>query len=70
MGVFDEVKGKIKGKTGEVTDNEDLRAEGEAQNEKGEADRETQQARGEAQKHEKKADSLKQSADEAAQKDS
>lgn len=70
MGVFDEVKGKFKGKAGDVTDNEDLRAEGEAQNEKGEAERETQQARGEAQQHEKKAESLKESADEAASKDS
>ncbi|GAC1325248.1 MAG: hypothetical protein NVSMB13_08030 [Mycobacteriales bacterium] len=60
MGAFEEAKGKIKEKVGDVTDNSDLQAEGKAQNEKGEAERKETQAKAEAQAHEKKAESLEQ----------
>ena len=40
MGVFEEAKGKVKEKVGEVADNPDLMREGQAQKDKGEAQRE------------------------------
>src|SRR5437764_14706237 len=55
MGVFEEAKGKVKEKVGEVTDNPDLQREGRAQEKKGEAEREATQARIEAKGHEGKA---------------
>jgi uncharacterized protein YjbJ (UPF0337 family) len=56
MGVFEEAKGKAKEAVGDLTDNPDLRREGEAQKEKGEADRRATQARAEAKAHEARAD--------------
>ena len=55
MGVFEEAKGKVKEKFGDVTDNPDLQREGKAQAKKGEAEREATQARAEAKGHEAKA---------------
>ena len=58
MGVFEEAKGAAKDKIGEVTDDRQLEAEGEAQQERGEHERKAETARAEAQEHEKKADAL------------
>ena len=55
MGVFEEVKGKVKEAVGDVTNNPDLQREGEAQKKKGEAEREATEARAEAKAHEAKA---------------
>lgn len=56
MGVFEEAKGKVKQAVGDLTDQPNLRREGEAQESKGESEREAQEARAKAQAHEKKAD--------------
>lgn len=56
MGVFEEAKGKVKDKVGEMTDNPDLEAEGEAQADKGREEREATEARTEAKAHEAKAE--------------
>jgi uncharacterized protein YjbJ (UPF0337 family) len=56
MGVFEEAKGKVKQAVGDLTDQPNLRREGEAQENKGESEREAQEARAKAQAHEKKAD--------------
>jgi uncharacterized protein YjbJ (UPF0337 family) len=55
MGVFEEAKGKVKEKVGDVTHNPDLQREGQAQAKKGEAEREATQARAEAKGHDAKA---------------
>jgi uncharacterized protein YjbJ (UPF0337 family) len=39
MGAFEEAKGKVKQAVGDVTDNPDLRREGQAQQDKGDAER-------------------------------
>lgn len=56
MGVLEEAKGKVKAAAGELTDNENLKAEGEAQASKGAEERKETEARAEAKLHEKKAD--------------
>ena len=55
MGVFEEAKGKIKQAAGDLTNNPDLRREGEAQEEKGAAEREATEARAKAKAKEAKA---------------
>jgi uncharacterized protein YjbJ (UPF0337 family) len=55
MGVFEEAKGKVKEVVGDVTDDADLKAEGRAQKDKGEAEHEANKARAEAKAHEAKA---------------
>jgi uncharacterized protein YjbJ (UPF0337 family) len=55
MGTFEEAKGKAKEAIADVTDNPDLRREGKAQEERGEAEREATKARAEAKAHEAKA---------------
>jgi len=55
MGVVEEAKGKVKQAAGDLTDNEALKAEGDAQASKGAEERKETQARAEAQAHEKKA---------------
>jgi uncharacterized protein YjbJ (UPF0337 family) len=52
MGTFEEAKGKVKEKVGDVTNNPDLAREGEAQKEKGEAEREETKAKAKAKAHE------------------
>jgi uncharacterized protein YjbJ (UPF0337 family) len=52
MGTFEEAKGKIKEKVGDVTNNPDLAREGEAQKDKGEAQREETKAKAKAKAHE------------------
>ncbi|HZC51882.1 MAG TPA: hypothetical protein VE441_05240 [Mycobacterium sp.] len=59
-GVGEKMKGAAKRKVADVSDNEELRAEGEAQQTKGEAETEQTQARAEAHAHEKEAKALEQ----------
>ena len=56
MGVMEELKGKGKQVVGDVTDNEALKTEGEAQADKGAEERKETEARAEAKLHEKKAE--------------
>ena len=56
MSVFEQTKGKIKQAAGDLTDNETLKAEGEAQAKKGAEETKETKARAEAKMHEKKAD--------------
>ena len=56
MGVMEEMKGKGKQVVGDVTDNETLKTEGEAQTDKGAEERKETEARAKAQAHEKKAE--------------
>ena len=55
MGIFEKAKGKAKEAVGDVTDNEELQAEGRAQRDKGEAEHEANKAEAEAKAHEAKA---------------
>ena len=55
MGAVEEAKGKLKQAVGDVTDNEALQAEGQAQSDKGAEERQETEARAKAQAHEKKA---------------
>ncbi len=48
MGALEELKGKVKEAAGDLTDNDELAAEGEAQKEKGKAEREAEQERAKA----------------------
>ena len=56
MGVMEELKGKGKQVVGDITDNEALKTEGEAQSDKGAEERKETEARAEAKLHEKKAE--------------
>ena len=56
MGLLEEAKGKVKEAAGDITDNDSLKVEGEAQASKGAEERKETQARTEAQMHEKKAE--------------
>jgi len=56
MGVGEEVKGKVKQAAGDLTDNEALKTEGEAQADKGAEERKATEAQAGAKAHEKKAD--------------
>ena len=58
MGIGENVKGTLKEKVGDLTDNDELRAEGEAQQTKGEQEAKETKDRAAAQTHEKKADAL------------
>lgn len=55
MGIGEEIKGKVKQAAGDLTDNEGLKAEGEAQADKGAEERKATQAQAEAKAHEAKA---------------
>ena len=55
MGIFEKAKGKAKEVVGDVTDDPDLKAEGRAQRDKGEAEHEANKAEAEAKAHEAKA---------------
>ena len=55
MGTMEELKGKAKQAAGDLTDNEALKAEGDAQASKGAEERKEAEARAKAQAHEKKA---------------
>jgi uncharacterized protein YjbJ (UPF0337 family) len=56
MGVMEELKGKGKQVVGDITDNEALKTEGEAQTDKGVEEVKETEARARAQAHEKKAE--------------
>lgn len=56
MGVMEETKGKVKQAVGDLTDNEALKTEGQAQADKGAEERKETQAQASAQAHEKKAE--------------
>ncbi len=56
MGVFEELKGKVKEAVGDVTGRGDLEREGQAQASKGAEERKETQAQASAQAHEKKAE--------------
>jgi uncharacterized protein YjbJ (UPF0337 family) len=56
MGLLEEAKGKVKEAAGDLTDNDALKVEGEAQASKGAEERKETEARAEAQLHEKKAE--------------
>ena len=58
MGIGENIKGGRKEKAGDVVNDDNLQAEGEAQQTKGEAQTEETKARAEAKAHEKKADAL------------
>ena len=60
MGIGEKMKGAAKQKAADVSDNEELRAEGAAQQTKGEAQTDETKARAKAQAHEKKANALEQ----------
>lgn len=66
MGLMEEAKGKVKQAAGDLTDNDALKTEGEAQADKGAEERKETQARAEAKAHEAKAD-LHEKQQEAAQ---
>ena len=56
MGVFEEMKGKVKEMVGDAADRPDLEREGQAQASKGAEQRKETQAQASAQEHEKKAE--------------
>ncbi len=58
MGIGETIKGTAKEKAGDLLGDDNLKAEGEAQQTKGEAQTEETKARAEAKAHEKKADAL------------
>ena len=58
MGIGETIKGKVKETVGDVTDDDNLQAEGNAQQTKGEAETDETEARAEAKAHEKKAEAL------------
>ncbi len=58
MGLGEKAKGVVKQKVGDATDNDELQAEGSAQETKGEHETAESKERAEAQAHEKKADAL------------
>ena len=60
MGIGENIKGTIKAKVGDLTDNDKLQAEGEAQETKGQEQTKETKERAEAKAHEKKADALEQ----------
>lgn len=56
MGLFESAKGKLKLIAGGLSDNQPLKAEGEAQASKGAEERKETEAKAKAQLHEKKAE--------------
>jgi uncharacterized protein YjbJ (UPF0337 family) len=56
VGALDDIKGKAKEATGSVTGSDDLRKEGQAQQQKSAEEQRSQEARLEAEKHDEKAD--------------
>jgi uncharacterized protein YjbJ (UPF0337 family) len=56
MGVGEELKGKVKEAAGDLTGNESLKTEGEAQADKGAEERKATQAQAEAKAHEAKSE--------------
>jgi uncharacterized protein YjbJ (UPF0337 family) len=63
MGVVEEAKGRVKQAVADVTDNSHLKAEGEAQAEKGAEERKQTEAQAKAKTHEEKAEYYEQKQD-------
>ncbi|MGH3745652.1 MAG: hypothetical protein ACRDTP_12400 [Mycobacteriales bacterium] len=63
MSLIEQAKGTIKDKVGKVAHDDDLRAEGQAQQDKGEADTKATSEKAKAQAGEKKADAIGEQAD-------
>lgn len=57
MGIGEEAKGKLKEATGTMTGSDDLRHEGQAQQDKGRQEQEAAKARATAEEHEQRAES-------------
>jgi uncharacterized protein YjbJ (UPF0337 family) len=55
MGIGEQMKGKVKEKVGDITDDDSLVEEGRAQQQKGEAERRATEERAKAKAHEAKA---------------
>ncbi|MFN2562794.1 MAG: CsbD family protein [Jatrophihabitans sp.] len=60
MGIGESIKGTLKEKAGDLVDNDELTAEGEAQQTKGDEETRESKDRAEAKAHEEKADALEQ----------
>jgi uncharacterized protein YjbJ (UPF0337 family) len=60
MGIGESIKGTLKEKAGDLVDNDELKAEGEAQQTKGDEETRESKDRAEAKAHEEKADALEQ----------
>lgn len=58
MGIGESIKGTIKEKAGDVANNDELEAEGEAQKEKGNEEARATKDKAEAKEHEAKAEAL------------
>ncbi|MCA1821422.1 MAG: CsbD family protein [Pseudonocardiaceae bacterium] len=58
MGSAEETKGKLKEAAGSITGSDDLRAEGQAQQHKGQQEEKAADARAMADEHERKAESF------------
>jgi len=58
MGIGENIKGTVKEKAGDIVDDENLQAEGDAQQTKGEEETAEIKDRAQAQTHQKKADAL------------
>jgi len=56
VGVFEEAKGKVKEAAGDLAGNEELKDEGQAQQDKGAEERQADEHAAKAKAHEKKAD--------------
>ncbi len=63
MSLIEQAKGTIKEKAGKVVNDDDLRAEGQAQQDKGEADTKATTEKAKAQADEKRADAISEQAD-------
>jgi uncharacterized protein YjbJ (UPF0337 family) len=55
MGILEEAKGKVKQAAGDLSDNETLKTEGDAQADKGAEERQETESRAAAKTHEEKA---------------
>ena len=69
MGIGEQLKGKVKAKVGDVTDDASLEEEGRAQEKKGEAERRADEERAKAKVHEAKAREKEMEQDFAASED-
>lgn len=58
MGIGESIKGTVKEKLGDAIDNDDLKAEGDAQQTRGKEETRETKERAEAKAHEEKADAL------------
>lgn len=63
MSLIEQAKGSIKEKAGQVVNDDDLRAEGQAQQDKGEAETKATTEKAKAQADEKRADAIGEQAD-------